>query len=431
MGKKLSGKARHYFTATLSLVLLVFLVLFPKGGIKLGTVPLTWGYLLLAITLPFLAAVRILGFPLRMRSRTLVACAVPIPFFIIFVYSFLANGVADVGAMLSDLTSFFVLPFAFLFVYPAFLKRMDGERFSAQFRFCILAAAIFGIFLFVWYPITKHLIEVPYLTVNAADYGEIAETKNISRGAFLKLISTYNNGNLYGAAMLIVLPMYDKLEKRGWRRLVLKLALVLTLSRTVWIGLVAEQMLSLLRLGLDAARNFPRIRATSVLKRIFLLVVTAVAILGGLLLITSKLSFLFDSQLGGRASGLTASLDATWLPSQPITYFSEIVYSSAALNFGIVGFLAIALLFASPAILAFTDSTIVESPMRGAALKGLMVYAVIAAGDGAVNLIPVMALYWFTYMVYLEGWPGTPSVGEPFPLPSDMLRTTVTDAPAI
>ena len=36
--------------------------------------------------------------------------------------------------------------------------------------------------------------------MNASDYGELEITKNIGRGFFYKLISTYNNGNLYGVA---------------------------------------------------------------------------------------------------------------------------------------------------------------------------------------------------------------------------------------
>jgi hypothetical protein len=31
---------------------------------------------------------------------------------------------------------------------------------------------------------------------------------------------------------------------------------------------------------------------------------------------------------------------------------------------------------------------------------------VLAAGDGALDYIPVMAFYWFTYTVFLCDWPG-------------------------
>ena len=50
-------------------------------------------------------------------------------------------------------------------------------------------------------------IEIPFLTVNAGDYGTLESTKHINRGGYLKLISTYNNGNVYGVATLILLPL--------------------------------------------------------------------------------------------------------------------------------------------------------------------------------------------------------------------------------
>jgi hypothetical protein len=46
--------------------------------------------------------------------------------------------------------------------------------------------------------------------------------------------------------------------------------------------------------------------------------------------------------------------------------------------------------------------------MRRAAFQGLVLYIVLAGMDGALNYIPVMAFYWFAYMVYLFGWPGQP-----------------------
>ena len=46
-------------------------------------------------------------------------------------------------------------------------------------------------------------------------------------------------------------------------------------------------------------------------------------------------------------------------------------------------------------------------PVRRMALKGMVLYVIVSASDGATNLIPVMAFFWFTYSVYLFGMPGT------------------------
>ena len=191
---------------------MIFLVLFPKGGVKLGGAPLTWGYLVLALTALPALVYRMLFLPLRMGAMAMVALASVVPFELVFLYSYKMNGFATLDYLVSLLVNFFALPFLFLFVYPMFFPAMNRQRFARLLCGCVFWAAVYGIFLFFWRPLTGHLIEVPMLTVNLADYGQIELTKHIARGAFLKLISTYNNGNVYGVATLILLPLYSLLE---------------------------------------------------------------------------------------------------------------------------------------------------------------------------------------------------------------------------
>jgi len=130
--------------------LAVFLILFPKGGFKAGSVPLTWGYGLIGIALAF-------GVPfglLRMSPRVLRAVLglflslAPIQF--LFLYSLLFNGINDVGFALSDLVAFFLLPFAFVVIFSQFLPKIRMERLLVLARWLIFLAAAYGIFLFVW-----------------------------------------------------------------------------------------------------------------------------------------------------------------------------------------------------------------------------------------------------------------------------------------
>ncbi len=406
-GKLQISRRRHPIAAVLAALLTLFLVLFPKGGIKFSDVPLTWGYLLLGVTLPVLAIVRCFAFPLRVGWGSILAMASLVPFQILFLYSWKQNGVDSYGEAISTFTSLFVLPVAFLLIYPVFLRFIDGVRFERLFRFSVLSAALFGSFLFFLYPLTGHLFEVPYLTVNAGDYGAIETYKHINRGAYLKLISTYNNGNVYGVATLILLPLYNALEPRLWRRNTIKLALILSLSRTVWFGLVAEQCLSLVRLGADAALTFPRVSLGPAARRGALILLTLAGVCVGLAFISRDLSFLFDSQLGGRTGTLQAAVQhVTWLPAIPIQLFGEVVYATALSSYGIAGLLSIVLIFTLPILLLLRDRTCLRYPLRVAAFKGLVLYMILMFIDGAINFIPVMAFYWFIYMTFLYGWPG-------------------------
>ena len=132
-----------------------------------------------------------------------------------------------------------------------------------------------------------------------------------------------------------------------------------------------------------------------------------VGVVGVALLFSSNaLQLISDRSLGGRAGELSGSLQATWLPTMPVTGFAEVLYASAALEYGIVGLFSILLIFGGPLILLPLDRRPLAVPSRRAALKGLILYALISASDGATNLIPVMVFYWFAYMTYLHGLPG-------------------------
>jgi hypothetical protein len=386
--------------------LVVFLVLFPKGGIKLGPLPITWGYLFLGLSTPIFLLVRLLARPLRFSLLQLAAVAMLVPIQVLMLYTFLAIGVWDPAYAFSNFVSLTVLPWIFLLVYPPFLRFVDGVRLSSYLRHCILIAALWGIFLFVYYPLTGHFIEIPFITVNIADYGKIESTKHISRGLFSKLISTYNNGNVYGVATLILLPLYDLLEPSRWRRRTVKLALLLSLSRTVWFGLLINEMLPVVVLLWRQIRTFPVVYLARFKGRLIAVGLTFLLILFALLLLSGPgLRFLFDPTAGGRLNEITALNHLTVFPSRGLGGWSEVVYASALQDLGWSGLFSFVLVMGSPILLLLIDRRPLKSPIRRAALKGLILYAFLALSDGAFAFIPVMAFYWFAYMIYLFGWP--------------------------
>src|SRR5690606_38415621 len=105
------------------------------------------------------------------------------------------------------------LPPVILLVLGIHMDRLDLRPLLRALRAAVLLVSVYGIFLFFYKLLTGSFIEIPYLTVNAGDVGEM-EGKSIDRGGIFKLISTYNNGNVYGISMLILLPLYAYLEPR-------------------------------------------------------------------------------------------------------------------------------------------------------------------------------------------------------------------------
>ena len=401
-----SGRERHAVLNGLALLMVVFLVLFPKGGIKLAGAPLTWGYVLLGLSVLPATIIRFVSLPLLFRPSALVSFGLVLPFQIVLLYAYRQNGTENLGIMVSDFTGFVLFPFLFLLIYPAYLPSIDPARFERCFRFCVFGAAAWGIFLFVWHPLTGSYLEIPFLTVNFGDYGQLEATKHIDRGAFFKLISTYNNGNLYGVATLILFPLYKLLETSRWKRNVVRLALVLTLSRTVWLGLLIEQLLSSVAGGSAMIRSLPHVHLKLARRQFGALLLTFALVFIGFLFTVQSLSFLTDTSFGGRASQFSVFEHPTWLPSLAIGGFSEVMYSSALALFGLIGLVAIVLIFFSPVLLIALFPKLVDAPTNRAAAKGLLLYAIVAGADGSTNLIPVMVFYWFMTMVFLYGMPG-------------------------
>ncbi|MGI4853672.1 MAG: hypothetical protein ACRYF4_06460 [Janthinobacterium lividum] len=405
--------AKHHPIAnTAAASLCLMLILFPKGGVRVGEIPVTWGYLLLFASLLGLLPIRMLATKARYVRRQIVALFCVTPFGLLLFYSSLAFGVAFLGGLISTFTSLIFFPLLFLWFYPPLLPLVDRELFLKWFRYTILIAALFGILLFFWRPITGSWIQIPYLTVNGDDAGDFSSTKNIARGAFFKLVSTYNNGNIYGAATLIIFRMYTEATGRKWQRWVIWIALFLTLSRTIWAGMLFDVLLSLGAVLIQQRNSFPVLRLGKAAWITGTVVVLApvFVILTKLVGVQQRNSFLLDPTLGGRTGQFTNLGSATFFPqSGSSNFFTEITYLSAVNLYGYIGFFTIALLLLSPLIVLLFDRRALSDPYRRAAFKGLLLYALISTSDGALNLIPVMAFYWFTYMIFLFGLPGHPT----------------------
>ncbi len=409
--------------AVIMWLLVTFLVLFPKGGFRVLNIPLTWGYMMLGLLTPVLLVVRALTAPLLRQSRLAVVATLSlVPFQVILCYSVAANGVENVGYAFAVATCFLLLPTLFLVVFPPYLARLNLLRFERHFRFCILAAALWGIFLFFYHPIMGKFIEIPYLTVNAGDYGLLETYKHIDRGGYLKLISTYNNGNLYGVATLILLPLYTLLEPAAWKRNTVRVALALTLSRTVWAGLMLEQVFSLAAQAPSLLGSLPRVRPGPAVRRAVALAATGGLVLVGLFFTSNNLAFIYAGGLGGREGEIGRFVNPPLMPVVPVTAFAELMYASALANYGIAGFFSFLLIFLMPIVLIAWKPHILRVPSRRAAVKGLLLYAFVGAIDGATILIPVMAFYWFAYMTMLFGLPGEQMLQERGPSASTACR---------
>jgi hypothetical protein len=373
----------------------LFLLVFPKGGIKLAGVPITWGYLGFAPVLLWFIARALAGRALPIARTRLAVLALLVPFQLVSWFALVAYGIESFGFAVSFLVTFFVVPPLLVLVFGAVLDRIEHDELLRWVRRGVLFIAAYGIFLFFFKLATGRFVEIPLLTVNLGDLGEL-EGKHIDRGGIFKLISTYNNGNIYGISVLILLPLYCWIEPRWTRRAVVKLSLLLTLSRTVWAGLVVFELLWRVlveRVSLRTAAVFTA---------------SLLVIAGGIwyaleLMGRAPAGFLLDRNLGGRLSQLQGIEGVALLPGQPFTDILEMVYVSVLDIFGLVGLVAFILAMTGPLLLYATGTLPhAATPYKRALALGLVLYLLVAMSDGALLFIPVMAIYWFVASLLLS-----------------------------
>lgn len=363
-------------------VLLFYIIAFPKGGVKAAGVPLTIGYVL---TLFLMATALLRSGRLAISFDRILAF---FPCLLLAFWSALViyqNGAESVGFTISYFISILYLPLFGLVVFSSSILDDYITVAERAFVWAVRFIVVYGIFLFAFKQATGNWIEVPYITVNVADIGQL-DDKYINRGGIFKLISTYNNGNIFGVCMAIMAPLYLRLETRKSMTWLVYLAMFLTLSRTVWIGAIMIVLLSNLAKG---------IRPISLLYLAVGLLTVSGVIFVLLNFLGRDMSFVFDSQLGGRASQLEVLYDVRFIPEERFIGLPEIVYLGALGSFGVPGLLLFITHLIMPVLLLYLEGVRLLSPTpAGACLRGLVIYIVIACSDAAFSYIPVMMIFW-------------------------------------
>lgn len=368
-------------------LLVIFIIAFPKGGFKVGELPITNGYLILAFASLLAIFVNIYNNTLFVINIKQIIIFVSLLFFqIVFFISIIFNGFENKNFFIATVISLGVLPFIFVFLFQYIINKVNLYLILKYVSGAVLFVSIYGIFLFFYKYITGEFIEIPYLTVNAQDVGAL-EGKYIDRGGIYKLISTYNNGNIYGVCILMLLPIYNLIEHSRWKSSIVQISLILTLSRTVWIGLLLYHIL------------YAILTKKISIKKIFLLIFSLFFLVAIIIFVMdyflhANMSFIFDQNLGGRI-GQVESLNILFFPNKEFSVINEIVYISILDQLGLLGLFTFILLMVSPFWLYLANIRKINNPYKQAIFLGMVIYLIVAFSDGAILYIPVMAIYWF------------------------------------
>jgi hypothetical protein len=379
-----------------SLFLGVFFInfLIPKAGIKIGDFPITLGYIslfLLSIPFAFNKSISLFSIPKPFPQAFLAW----IPFQILASLHFIYHPPLEQGFFISFCLHFLVFPPLFYLYYSNPVFTFSEAFFLKGLKFCFFIVSAFGIIQFFYKQIAGSFIELPGITVNLSDAGTLEESKFIDRGGVYKLISTYGNGNLFGISLLFFYPLILEFENSHFRKWITRIAFILTLSRTVWIGFLLVEFLTILK-------RKPFIHFIK-----FALLVFAIYSLDQFLIaLQDQNSFLMDNQLGGREEQLQAISKMSIFGHGGFDGIYEMIYMGLIKHFGIVGTGAFLLGYLYPLYEYLQSNN--RSIFSRRLFEGLCLYLLVAIADGAILLIPVLFLYFFMATLLLQKLQTTP-----------------------
>lgn len=373
-----AGGFRMSFMRLSVLITIIFLVAFPKAGFKAQEIPITFGYIWIGV-LGF--ASLFTGSIVKTTIERAITIGALIPLWCISVITLWQYGTDHFGLTLSYLVGFLLLPVILVLLMWKPINKLDIDHFLFWLKHAIRFVSIYGIFLFFYRYLSGQWFEIPYLTVNADDYGNLDE-KMINRGTLFKLISTYNNGNIFGVCMLMLLPLYDKVEASKTFQIVVRAALIMTLSRTVWLGWISYEIIRSL-----SARTLSLKTLVLLASSLFLF---CVGIWFALDAMDRDVSFIFDRNLGGRHEDLVQTDWSQFLADAPVSWVSEIIFVNIVNALGVAGLLAFLLATVTPILLTWKQNNTVSRSCS----FGMIMLLICGLSDGPILLIPVMAFFW-------------------------------------
>lgn len=237
------------------LVTIFFNYWFPKAGIKISEIPITVSMLVFIGLVIIWLLKYITGRKIKITNIHKIIFVGELYFLFRLIFSLL------IGEELSNVVGY-MLPAA---VYPFIFFIITNEVDTKEKYDKIMKILIIGFFVLCLYSLAQYIlgissVDIPGLTVNYTDYQEDGEDWYLQKSNGVteenaKIVSTYQNGNLFGVNLIIFFPIvYDYLLKEKKNKLAMIsmilfiLTLFLTLSRACWLGIV---LFLLLRIILD------------------------------------------------------------------------------------------------------------------------------------------------------------------------------------
>lgn len=235
-------KEKNGFLFNLLLITIFFNIWFPKAGIKLSEIPLTVGNVFLAITFFFWTMKKVMN--RRMKINKISYILIILMLYSFIKYLIIGGFVKNIGYIIPLV----VYPLMFIIAYDTIDTKEKLQK--------VIKVICFGFFFICIYALLQYVfgiekVCIPGLTVNLSDYTTyganwyLQKNNNNSSEIGTKIISTFQNGNLYGVNALLIYPIvygYLKKENKSFLMYVslalFVICVFLSLSRSCWLGII-------------------------------------------------------------------------------------------------------------------------------------------------------------------------------------------------
>jgi hypothetical protein len=238
-------KKNNRWLYVLLLITMFFNICFPKAGIKLSGIPLTIGNIF------FFLLLMVWGLK-KIKEKRIKMYGIGITVLFLAIYVILKYLVIYLnGKEIVKYISYIIPLVCYPFIYFITKDTIKTEKYKNK----IMNLIVYGFVFICMYGVLQFFVgigncDIPGLTVNYSDYTEYGENWFLTKNNGVdskssKIVSTYQNGNLFGINMLIIYPIvYFNLKKNKKNKSVLFTLILfiicefMTLSRACWLGVV-------------------------------------------------------------------------------------------------------------------------------------------------------------------------------------------------
>ena len=223
----------------LCFLLIVFNILFPKSGIKVSGIPITVGNVILFIAIVYALLYGVFHFIKQIESVIFIM-------FYYWTFRLLLGFCLGVDVQLSNFATKFIPLCFYPLAYFVIVRYVDNKTF--------LYNVIVWIKISVWCVVIYSIIQflfgigsttIPFFTVNYSDYMEAPDSwwlqKFNGTGESIKIVSTYQNGNLLGANLLLLCPFVHRMINNQYLKMIFFIlslfSVIVAGSRSMYVGL--------------------------------------------------------------------------------------------------------------------------------------------------------------------------------------------------